>query len=103
MHNAEYKIVAANRMNPINNYSHMPTKINKLRQFALKGLFNILQTSKGKIKLVVPLFQLPVEKAKHPNFEWRGRGVDCFVLKFPFLSTMPLKFCRRLISIIIQA
>ena len=42
---------------------------NKLTQFALKGLSNILQT---KIKLVVPLFKLPVEKAKHPNFEWRG-------------------------------
>ena len=42
---------------------------NKLTQFALKGLSNILQT---KIKLVVPLFKLPVEKAKHPNFEWRA-------------------------------
>ena len=32
--------------------------------------------------LVVPLFDLPIENNKHPNFEWRGqrRGVDSFVL-----------------------
>ena len=39
----------------------------------------------GKMKLflphplnVVPLFELPIENNKHPNFEWRGggRGVD---------------------------
>ena len=31
---------------------------------------------------VVPLFELPVENKKHPNYEWTGlgRGVDCFVL-----------------------
>ena len=31
---------------------------------------------------VVPLFELPIENNKHPNFEWRGqgRGVDSFVL-----------------------
>ena len=30
----------------------------------------------------VPLFELPIENNKHPNFEWRGqgRGVDSFVL-----------------------
>ena len=48
---------------------------------------------KRKIKLVVPLCELPVENAKHPNFEWRRRGVDCFGLKFTFLSTMSLQFC----------
>ena len=32
---------------------------------------------------VVPLFYLPVENNKHPNFEWRGqgRGADSFVLR----------------------
>ena len=32
---------------------------------------------------VVPLFQLPIENNKHPNFEWRGqgRGADSFVLR----------------------
>ena len=31
---------------------------------------------------VVPLFELPLENKKHPNFEWRGqgRGVDSYVL-----------------------
>ena len=31
---------------------------------------------------VVPLFELPIENNKHPNFEWRQqrRGVDSFVL-----------------------
>ena len=30
---------------------------------------------------VVPLFELPLENKKHPNFEWRGqgRGVDSYV------------------------
>ena len=31
---------------------------------------------------VVPMFELPIENNKHPNFEWRGqgRGVNSFVL-----------------------
>ena len=46
---------------------------NKLTQLALKGLSNILQTSKRENKACnVRLFKLTVEKAKHPNFEWRG-------------------------------
>ena len=30
---------------------------------------------------VVPLFELPLENKKHPNFEWRGQGrvVDPYV------------------------
>ena len=32
---------------------------------------------------VVPLFWLPIENSKHPNFEWRGqrRGTDSFGLR----------------------
>ena len=32
---------------------------------------------------VVPMFELPIEKNRHPNFEWRGqgRGEDSFVLQ----------------------
>ena len=32
---------------------------------------------------VVPLFYLPIENNKHPNFDWRGqgRGADSFVLR----------------------
>ena len=51
---------------------------NKFRQFALNGLsITSYKLQKGKIKLVVPLFELPTENAKHPNSEWKGRGVDC--------------------------
>ena len=35
------------------------------------------QLQKGKKKLVVLLFELPVENAKHLNFEWRRSGVGC--------------------------
>ena len=60
-----------------------------MRHFALQGLFDILLTSeKGDIAFpppsppynVVPLFELPLENDKHPNFEWReqGRDVDSF-------------------------
>ena len=63
---------------------------NELRHFALNGLFDVFRTSKGeKIAFpppsppcnVVPLFELPLENKKHPNFEWRGqgRGVDSYV------------------------
>ena len=63
---------------------------NELRHFALNGLFDVFRTSKGeKITFpppsppcnVVPLFELPLENKKHPNFEWRGqgRGVDSYV------------------------
>ena len=63
---------------------------NELRHFALNGLFDIFRTSKGeKVAFpppsppcnVVPLFELPLENKKHPNFEWRGqgRGVDSYV------------------------
>ena len=58
---------------------------------ALNLLFDVFRTSKGeKIAFpppsgpynVVPLFELPLENKKHPNFEWRGqeRGVDSYVL-----------------------
>ena len=60
------------------------------RHFALNGLFDVFRTSKReKITFprpsppcsVVPLFELPLENKKHPNFEWRGqgRGVDSYV------------------------
>ena len=63
---------------------------NELRHFALNGLFDVFRTSKReKITFprpsppcnVVPLFELPLENKKHPNFEWRGhgRGVDSYV------------------------
>ena len=62
---------------------------NELRHFALNGLFDVFRTSKGeKIAFpppsppcnVMPLFELPLENKKHPNFEWRGqgRGVDSY-------------------------
>ena len=37
----------------------------------------ILQFNSG------PMFDLPIENNKHPNFEWRGQGrvVDSFVLR----------------------
>ena len=80
---------------------------NELRHFALNGLFDVFRTSKGeKITFpppsppcnVVPLFELPLENKKHPNFEWRGqrRGVILMFLKLPYLSTMSQQFCRRL-------
>ena len=61
-----------------------------MRHFALNGLFDVFRTSKGeKIAFpppfppcnVVPLFELPLENKKHPNFEWRGqgRGVNSYV------------------------
>ena len=60
---------------------------NELRHFAL---FDVFRTSKGeKIAFplpsppynVVPLYELPLENKKHPNFKWReqGRGVDSYV------------------------
>ena len=63
---------------------------NELRHLALNGLFDVFRSSKGeKIAFpppsppcnVVPLFELPLENKKHPNFEWRGqgRGVDSYV------------------------
>ena len=53
----------------------------------------VLPTSTGeKKKLVVLLFELPVENSKHLNFNLNGGearwGVDCFALKLPYLSTM---------------
>ena len=64
---------------------------NELRHLALKGLSDIFLTSKEENIAfpppsppfnVVPLFELPLENNKHPNFEWRGQGwgVDCYVL-----------------------
>ena len=55
------------------------------------GFFYVLLASKvGNIAFpppsppcsVVPMFELPVENNKHPNFEWRGqgRGADSIVL-----------------------
>ena len=59
-----------------------------------RGFLMFYQLQKWKMKLfpppspqcnVVPLFELPIENNKYPNFEWRGegRGVDSFVLKLP--------------------
>ena len=63
---------------------------NELRHFALNGLFDVFWTLEGEEIAfpppsppcnVVPLFELPLENKKHPNFEWRGqgRGVDSYV------------------------
>ena len=65
---------------------------NELRHFAQDWGFYVLLTSKGgNIAFpppsspcnVVPMFKLPIENNKHPNFEWRGqkRGADSFVLQ----------------------
>ena len=62
---------------------------NELRHFALNGLFDVFRTLEGEEIAfpppsppcnVVPLFELPLENKKHPNFEWRGqgRGVDSY-------------------------
>ena len=64
---------------------------NYLSHFALKGLSDVLLTSKAENKAFPPpsppcnvlrMFKLPIENKKHPNFEWRGdgRGVDSLVL-----------------------
>ena len=64
---------------------------NESRHFALNWFFYVLLTSKGgNIAFsppfppcsVVPMFELPIENNKHPNFEWRGQGMgaDSFVL-----------------------
>ena len=64
---------------------------NELRHFALNWAFYILLTStRGSIAFppssppcnVVPMFKLPTENSKHPNFERRGqrRGANSFVL-----------------------
>ena len=54
---------------------------NLLRHFVLKGLSDVFLTSKGENEAlpppspqsnVVPLFELPIENNKHPNFEWWG-------------------------------
>ena len=55
------------------------------------GLFYVLIASKGgniafpppsRPCNVVPMFKVPIENNKHPNFKWRGqgRGVDSFLL-----------------------
>ena len=55
------------------------------------GFFYVLLTSKGGYIgfpppfspcNVVPMFELPIENNKHPNFQWmeQGRGVESFVL-----------------------
>ena len=64
---------------------------NELRHLALKGLFDVFLTSKEENTVfpppsppfnVVPLFELPLENNKHPNFERRGQGqgVDSYIL-----------------------
>ena len=65
---------------------------NELRHFTLKGLYDVFLTSKGENIAfpppsppcnVVPLFELPLENNKHPNFKWRGRG-EMWILLFFF-------------------
>ena len=64
-----------------------PTIHDKISWDALpkRAFFDILLTLKGEDKdktfppspppcNVVPMFALPVENNKHPNFEWRGGG-----------------------------
>ena len=80
---------------------------NELRPSPKTGLFYVLLTSNGgNIAFpppsppynVVPMFELPIENYKHPNFEWRGQGGGGFFCspKLPYLSTMSQQFCRRL-------
>ena len=71
-------------MNSNDNY-RMPTKTSS-DNLPERAFLTSYKLQKRKIKLVVPFFELPVENTKHPNSEWKGRGVDCFALKFPFLS-----------------
>ena len=47
-----------------------PTKL--VQRLCRKGPFGRLTTSSSCN--VVPLFELPVENNKHPNFKWRGVG-----------------------------
>ena len=61
---------------------------NYLRHFAVKGFSNIFKKRKLNKSFpppslpsnIVSPFELLVESNKHLSFEWRGRGVDCFVL-----------------------
>ena len=89
---------------------------NELRHFALNGLFDVFRTSKGeKIAFpppsppcnVVPLFELPLENKKHPNFEWRGqgRGVDSYASEVTLFeyNNFSQQFCRRLKSAVPSA
>ena len=82
--NTSYGFAHATNLETVINaisYSYNRQK-NELRHIALKGLFNVFLTSKReKIALspppsppynVVPLFELPLENNKHPNFEWRA-------------------------------
>ena len=63
----------------------------ELRHFALNWAFlGFTDLKRAKYSFsspsppcnVVPMFELPIENNKHPNFEWRGqgKGVDSFVL-----------------------
>ena len=79
---------------------------NQLRHFAKMGLFDILMTSKGENKAfpppsppcnIVPLFKLPIENKKHPNFEWRG-GV--WILLFPEVTLSEYNVPTILLSIV---
>ena len=56
---------------------------NSVETLRSKGVSDVLLTSKGENKAfpppsppcnVVPLFELPIENNKHPNFEWRRGG-----------------------------
>ena len=80
---------------------------NQSRHFALKGLSEVLLTSKGENKTfpppsppcnVVLLFKLRTENNKHPNFELcSGEGCAFFFsLKLPYLNTMSQQFYHRL-------
>ena len=70
----------------------MGSYIRQQNELRHHGAFYVLLTSKGgNIAFpppsypcnVVPMFELPIENNKHPNFKWReqGRGADSFVLQ----------------------
>ena len=74
-----------------------PSNATRSHTLLERGFLMSYRLQKWKIKLFplpsplcnfVPLFELPVENNKYPNFEWRGggRGVDSFVLKLPYLK-----------------
>ena len=81
---------------------------NELRHFTLNWAFCILTSKRGNTAFpppsppcnVVPMFELPTENNKHPNFEWRGRGGEWIFLfsevtQFEY-NVSTIIFCRRL-------
>ena len=80
-------------------FQALATAVAKQANFALKGFFEVLLTSKGESNAfpppslpcnVVPMFELPIRNNKHLNFEWRkqGRGGGVWILLLSYVSTI---------------